>query len=44
MIGVAVAVQAPAKDAAVALLGDGVTGLDALPIVAAHDWELGGRR
>jgi uncharacterized protein len=44
MIGVSVALHAPDKEAAVALLGDGVTGLDALPIVVAHDWEFGGRR
>jgi uncharacterized protein len=44
MIGVALALQAPGKDAAAALLRDGVVGLDAFPSVEVHDWEFGGRR
>jgi len=43
-VGVAIALQAPGKDAAVALLRDGATGLDAFPNVEVHDWEFGGRR
>jgi uncharacterized protein len=44
MIGVAAALQAPGKDAAEALVRDGVIWLDAFPSVEVHDWEFGGRR
>jgi uncharacterized protein YciI len=44
MNGVAVALQAPGRDAALALLRDGGRGLDAFPCVEIHDWEFGGRR
>jgi hypothetical protein len=43
-IGVAVALQAPGKDAVVPLLRNGATALDAFPGVEVHDWEFGGRR
>jgi uncharacterized protein YciI len=43
-IGVALALQAPSRDAVEELLGDGAAGLDAFPTVEVHDWELGGRR
>jgi uncharacterized protein len=43
-VGVAMALQAPGEDAAVALLRDGATGLDAFGSVEIHDWEFGGRR
>jgi hypothetical protein len=42
--GVALAVQAPARDAFVALLEDERTGLDVFQDVEIHDWEFGGRR
>jgi uncharacterized protein len=41
--GVAVALQAPAKDAVVPLL-DRAAVLSAFTIVEVHDWEFGGRR
>jgi hypothetical protein len=44
MSGVAFALRAPGKDAAVALLREGATGIGAFPNVEVHDWELGGRR
>jgi hypothetical protein len=43
-VGVAVALQARDKDAALALLRDEAPGLDAFPSVEVHDWEFGGRR
>ena len=43
-IGVAVALQAPGKDAVVPLLRNGATVLDAFSSVEVHDWEFGGRR
>ena len=42
--GVAVALQAPGKDAVMALLRDGGMRLDEFPVVEVHDWEFGGRR
>jgi hypothetical protein len=42
--GVAVAVQAPDRDAVVALLEDERTGVDVFQDVDIHDWEFGGRR
>jgi uncharacterized protein YciI len=44
LTGVAVALQAPDKDAAMALLRDGGMRLDELPVLEVHDWEFGGRR
>lgn len=44
MIGVAVALEAPGKDAVETLLRDGAAGLDAFRGVEVHDWECGGRR
>jgi uncharacterized protein YciI len=43
-IGVALALQAPDREAVGALLGEGAAGLDAFPRVEVHDWEFGGRR
>jgi uncharacterized protein len=43
-IGVALALQAPGRDAVDALLADGAAGLDAFPRVEVRDWEFGGRR
>jgi uncharacterized protein YciI len=42
--GVALAVQTPERDAAVALLEDERTGFDVFQDVEIHDWEFGGRR
>jgi hypothetical protein len=42
-VGVALAVQAPDRDAVVTLLEDGRAGLDVFH-VEIHDWEFGGRR
>jgi uncharacterized protein len=42
--GVALAVQAPDRDAVVALLEDERTGVDVFQGVDIHDWEFGGRR
>jgi uncharacterized protein len=42
--GVALAVQAPDRDAVVALLEDERTGVDVFQDVEIHDWEFGGRR
>jgi uncharacterized protein len=44
MVGMALALRAPGKDAAMALLRDEAIGIDAFPNVEVHDWELGGRR
>jgi uncharacterized protein len=41
---VAVALQAPNREAVEALLETGGLGHDALPVVEIHDWEFGGRR
>lgn len=43
-VGVAVALRASSRDAAVALLRDGGLEIDAFPSIEVHDWELGGRR
>ena len=43
-VGVALALQAPDMNTAVALLRDGGSGLDAFPSIEVHDWEFGGRR
>jgi uncharacterized protein YciI len=43
-VGVALALQAPDRNTAVALLRDGGSGLDAFPSIEVHDWEFGGRR
>jgi hypothetical protein len=42
--GVALAVQAPDRDAVVALLEDERTGVDFFQDVEIRDWEFGGRR
>jgi uncharacterized protein len=42
--GVALALQAPGREAVDALLEDERTGLDAFSEVEVHDWEFGGRR
>jgi uncharacterized protein len=42
--GVALAIQAPDRDAVVALLEDERTGVDVFQDVEIHDWEFGGRR
>jgi uncharacterized protein len=43
-VGVALALRAPDKEAALALLKDGAAGIDAFANVEVDDWELGGRR
>jgi hypothetical protein len=43
-VGVAIALQAPDRDTAVALLREGGAGLDAFASIEVHDWEFGGRR
>jgi hypothetical protein len=43
-VGVALAVQAPDRDAVAAFLEDGRTGFDVFQEVEIHDWEFGGRR
>jgi uncharacterized protein YciI len=43
-VGVALAFQAPDRDAAVALLEDGRAGFDVFEEVEIHNWEFGGRR
>ncbi len=43
-IGVALALQAPRRDAVEELVGDEAAALDAFPALEVHDWELGGRR
>jgi uncharacterized protein len=42
--GVALALQAPDREAVDALIEDGRTGLGAFSEVEAHNWEFGGRR
>ena len=42
--GVTLAFHAPDRDAAIALLHDGPSGLAAFPRIDVHDWEFGGRR
>jgi len=42
--GIALAVHAPDRDAAAALLQDERTGLGSFSAIEIHDWELGGRR
>ena len=44
MAGVALALQAPGRDAVDELLGDEAAPLGAFPAVEVHDWEFGGRR
>ena len=43
-VGVALALQAPDREAVDALVEDERTGLDALSEVEVHNWEFGGRR
>jgi hypothetical protein len=43
-VGVALALQAPSRDAAEALLREGGAGLAGRPGVEILDWEFGGRR
>jgi uncharacterized protein YciI len=43
-VGVALALQAPDRNTAVALLREGASQLDAFLTVEVHDWEFGGRR
>ncbi len=43
-VGVALALQVPSRDAAVALLREGGAGLEAQPGLEILDWEFGGRR
>ncbi len=43
-VGVALAVQAPDREAVAAFLEDGRTGVDAFQEVEIHHWEFGGRR
>jgi uncharacterized protein len=42
--GVALAVQAPEREAVAALLDEGRVGLDVFPDIEIHDWQFGGRR
>lgn len=42
--GVALAVQAPEREAVDALLDGGRVGLDVFPDIEIHDWQFGGRR
>jgi hypothetical protein len=42
--GVALALHAPNRDAAVALLQDAQRGVDLLSEIETHEWEFGGRR
>ncbi len=42
--GVALAVQAPERDAVARLLEEGGAGLNVFPEIEIHDWEFGGRR
>jgi uncharacterized protein len=44
LVGVALAVQAPEREAVDALLEEGQAGLDVFPDIEVHDWEFGGRR
>ncbi len=43
-VGVALAVQAPDREAVDAVIEDERTGLGAFSEVEVHDWEFGGRR
>jgi len=43
-VGVALALQAPDREAVDALIGDERTGLGAFSDIEVHDWEFGGRR
>ena len=43
-VGVALALQAPDRDAVDALVEDERTGLDAFSEIEVHNWEFGGRR
>jgi uncharacterized protein YciI len=43
-VGVALALQAPDRETAVALLREGASGFDVFPSIEVHDWEFGGRR
>jgi hypothetical protein len=43
-VGIALAVQAPSRDAVDGLLKEGRLRLDTFPDVEIHDWEFGGRR
>jgi hypothetical protein len=43
-VGVALAVQAPDRDALAAFLEDGRTSFDVFQDVEIHNWEFGGRR
>ena len=43
-LGLALALQAPDREAVDALMSDGETGLGELSEVEIHDWEFGGRR
>ncbi len=44
LIGIALAVQAPDREAVDTLLDEGQLGLDGFPEIEIHDWEFGGRR
>jgi uncharacterized protein len=44
LVGVAVAVQAPEREALDAFLEEGGMGLNSFPDIETHDWEFGGRR
>ena len=43
-VGVALALQAPDREAVDALIGDGRLGLGGFSEVEIHNWEFGGRR
>ena len=43
-VGVALALQAPDREAVDALVVDERTGLDAFSEIEVHNWEFGGRR
>jgi hypothetical protein len=43
-VGVALALQAPDRDAVDAFVADERTGLEAFSDVEVHDWQFGGRR
>src|SRR5262245_10213840 len=44
VVGAAVALHAPGKDAVIPILRNATALLDTFPSVEVHDWELGGRR
>jgi uncharacterized protein len=44
LVGIALAVQAPEREAVDPLLEEGRVGLEVFPDVEVHDWEFGGRR